>query len=174
MKKKKMLDIQKSTSLHCFFWRRHQKKTSKKYICIKQKNASKRKLIVITNRERAGRTGERKKGRKEERKGERKEARKEGRKKGRREERKEGRKEGRKERNEERKERKEGRKEAKKKRQGKKSKHCITYENRYCQSALGGGAAPSPIPPSRFIYLPSFLLLHCSTCKHIHAYITRV
>ena len=87
--------------------------------------------------------------------GKEKEGSKKGRKEGRREERKEGRNKG----------RSKGRKEGKKgrNRQGKKSKHCITYENRYCQSALGGGAAPSPNPPSCFIHFsPKFAFFFLS------------
>ena len=144
----------------CKFRRRH-----KKINLHQKKFASKRKLIVVTNREREGRTGERKEGRKEERKGERKEARKEGRKEGRREERKKGskeerkkgRKEGRKERNEERKERKEERKEERKQRRNDKGRkvNIASHMRRGIVSLLWGGrcALPPIPPPASFLFL---------------------
>ena len=95
----------------------HQKET---------KFASKRKIIIITNREREGRTGERKEVRKKGREKERKQERKEG---------KKGRKKGSKE----------------------ETREDITYENRYCQSALGGGFIYFS---SKFVFFLFIALLH--------------
>ena len=44
-------------------------------------------------------------------------------------------------------------------------------ENRYSHSALGGGAAPSPQPPSRFFDLNSSLHTCEYTSLHTHIYL---